>query len=317
MLLARIDDRDLKLALREASIKLKEMQGRRRELEVDLDRARRTLEQTKLEAEEAESILRRTTSGIADGTITGEEHESAQFKAKVARAKVSTIESDVEKMKLEQELGAIAIEDAEAKEERARVALEKAQLRAPFSGVVSYAKVNVGERVRIGDHLYTVEDPSQIVVYGEIPVRQANRIRRGNPVHIGSSALPHTTKGVVELVAPTVDSAAGTIRVKMTVEPKEGFRPGLFVSIRIVVETRKDALVVPKRAVLHDDETGAYIFVVRGEGDEAKAHRVDIETGFGREDVIEVVKGVEPADRIVVEGQDTVTHEALVEVDEG
>ena len=308
--LARIDDRDLKLALREAAIKVKDVHGRLRELKVDLRRAGRALTQTKLEAEEAESILRRTTSGIKDGTITGEEHETAQFAVKVAHAKVATIEADEEKMTLEVELGGIAIEDAEAKQERAAVALEKSQVRAPFGGVVSFANVHVGERVRVGDHLYTVEDPSQIVVYGEIPVRQANRVRRGNPVHFGSSALPHTTSGRVELVAPTVDSEAGTIRVKMSVDAKEGFRPGLFVTIRIVVETRPDALVVPKRAVLHDDETGAYLFVVR----DNKAYRVDIETGYGRDDVIEVVKGLDPSADVIVEGQDTVTDEAEVKL---
>lgn len=314
VVLARIDDRDLKLGLREAQIKVREMRGRLEELEVDLQRAGRALEQTELEAEESESVLRRTTNGIKDGTITGEEHEAAQFAAKVAHAKVSTIEADEQKTKLEVKLGAVAIEDAEAKEERARIALDKTQVRAPFPGVVSFANVHVGERVRVGDHLFTVEDPSQVVVYGEIPVRQANRVRRGNPVRFGSSALPHTTSGRVELVAPTVDSASGTIRVKMSLNAKEGFRPGLFVTVRIVVETRKDALVVPKRAVLHDDETGPYLFVVRDAGSGQRAYRVNIRTGFGRDDVIEVIEGVDPNDDIVVEGQDTVTHEATVEV---
>jgi len=309
-LLATIDDRDLRLALREAGIKILEVKGRLRELRVDQSRSERSLEQTNLEAEEAGSILRRTSSGIADGTITAEEHETAQFAEKVAHAKVRASEAELEKTKLEIELGAVLVQDAEVKEERARVALEKSQLRAPFEGVISHCEVHVGERVRVGDHLYTVEDPTRLVLYGEVPVREANRIQRGNAVHLGSSALPTVTTGRVELVAPTVDSASGTIRVKISVSPQEGFRPGLFVSLRIVVETRENALVVPKRAVLHDDETGPYLFVVR----ENKAYRVRIRTGFERADVIEVVEGVDPEDSIVVEGQDTVSDKADVEI---
>ncbi|MHC4954409.1 MAG: efflux RND transporter periplasmic adaptor subunit [Planctomycetota bacterium] len=309
-LLARIDDRDLKLALREATIKVKEQKGRLKELVVDLARAGRQLDQTKLEAEEAAAILKRTTNGIKDGTITYEEHESAVFKEKVARAKVAAIEADEEKTRLQLELGAVAIEDAEAKEERARVALEKSQLRAPFAGVVSFCTVNVGERVRVGDHLFTVEDPSSLVVYGEIPVRQANRIRRGNVVRIGSSAVPHATAGRVELIAPTVDSEAGTIRVKASVDSKEGFRPGLFVTMRIVVETHSEALVVKKRSVMHDDETGPYVYIVR----DGKAYQTSIKTGFQRDDAIEVVEGVGADDLVVVEGQDVLTDEAMVEV---
>jgi len=309
-LLATIDDRDLRLALREAVIKVKEIKGRLAELKVDSSRSERSLEQSKLEAEEAAAILRRTSNGIADGTITAEEHESAQFAEKVAHAKVRASEASLEKTRLEVELGAVLVEDAQVKQERAEVALEKTQLRAPFEGVVSHCEIHVGERVRVGDHLYTVEDPTRIVVYGEIPVREANRIKPGNEVHIGSSALPHMTTGRVDLIAPTVDAEAGTIRVKISIDPKPGFRPGLFVTMRIVVETRENALVVPKRAVLHDDETGPYLFVIK----EDKARRVRIRTGFESSAVIEVVEGVDPEDDVVVEGQDTVSDEADVEI---
>ena len=148
------------------------------------------------------------------------------------------------------------------------------------------------------------------MIYGDLPVREASRVERGNPVHLASSALPTVTTGRVELVAPTVDSTAGTIRVKMSVNPATGFRPGLFVSLRIVVETRDDALVVPKRAVLHDDESGPYLFVIRDD----KAYRTRIRTGFEREDVIEVVEGIESDALVVVEGQDTVADESDVEI---
>ncbi|MEM8886276.1 MAG: efflux RND transporter periplasmic adaptor subunit [Planctomycetota bacterium] len=312
-LLARIDDRDPKLAVRVAEIKVKEERGRLRELEVDESRSERNLEQAKLEAEEAAAVLRRTTSGIRDGAITLEEHEKAQFAEKVAQAKVAAIAADLEKSKVAQTLGAVMLEDAEVDLERAQVALEKTRLIAPFEGVVSYRSVNVGERVRVGDHLFTIEDPSVLVLYAEIPVRQANKIRTGNPVRIVSNATPEGTTGKVLLVAPTVDSAAGTVRVKIGVDAKAGFRPGLFVTVRIVVQSRKNALVVPKRAVLHDDETGAYLYVVR----EGQAARTDVKTGYETPELIEIVEGIDETSDVVVEGQDTLGDGAAVEVLEG
>ncbi|MHC4940566.1 MAG: efflux RND transporter periplasmic adaptor subunit [Planctomycetota bacterium] len=309
-LLARIDDRDLKLALQEAEIKIKEQEGRLKELEVEQSRTQRALEQSKIEAEEAAAALKRTTSGIKDGAITYEEHEQAVFAEKVAQAKVAGFEAELEKSKVAQTLGAVMVEDSRVKLERAKVALEKAHLTAPFDGVVSYCNVNVGERVKVGDHLYTIEDPAKVVIYAEIPVREANRIRKGNPIHIFSSAVPEPTTGRVVLVAPTVDSAAGTVRAKLAVDAKPGFRPGLFVNVRIVVEQRENALVVPKRAVLHDDETGPYLYVLEGE----KAKRVDIKTGYETDASIEVVEGVDENDAVVVEGQDTLSDDAIVEV---
>jgi len=309
-LLARIDDRDLILAVREAEIRVQQEQGRLEELTVDLARSERALDTSRLEAEEAAAALKRTTSGIKDGAITYEEHEKALFAEKVARAKVGGIEAELEKAKVAKSLGAVQVEDAKVALERAQVALEKARLLAPFAGVVSFCDVNVGQRVRVGDHLYTVEDPSRLVVYADVPVRQANRVKKGNAVRILSSAAPEATDGRVALVAPTVDSEAGTVRVKIAVDPKPGFRPGLFVNLRIVVEQRADALVVPKRAVLHDDETGTYVFVVR----DGKAKRVDIRTGYETEEQIEVAEGIAESDAVVVDGQDTLTDDAVVEL---
>jgi len=309
-LLARIDDRDLKLAVREAEIAVKEQKNRLRELEVEHARIEQALAQAKLEAEEAAAALKRTTIGIEDGAITYEEHEKAQFAEKVARAKVGGIEAELDKSDVAQTLGAVLVEDAEVGLERARVALEKARLVAPFDGVVSFCDVHVGQRVRVGDHLYTIEDPSRLVVHAEIPVRQAYRVRAGNPVHVSSSAVPEAATGRVALVAPTVDSEAGTVRVKVAIDPAPGYRPGLFINLRIVVEQRGNALVVPKRAVLHDDETGPYLYVVR----EGKAARVDVETGYETEDRIEIAAGLAESDEVVVDGQDTLTDGALVEI---
>ncbi len=309
-LLALIDDRDLRLGLKEAEIKVKEMEGRLEEFKVDQSRAERQLEQAVLEAEQAAATLKRLTSGIQDGAITAEEHETAMFAEKVARAKVATTEAALDKAKVTVKLGAILLQDARVKFERSQVSLERTQVRAPFDGVISYSNVHIGQRVRVGDHLYTVEDPSQLVVYGEVPVRQANRVARGNTVWILSSATPAPTTARVVRVAPTVDSESGTVRVKVAVDAKAGFRPGLFVNIRITVESRENALVIPKRAVLQDDETGAYVFVIR----EDKAKRLDIKTGYETAEFVEVIEGIDADDDVVIEGQDTLIDDATVRI---
>ena len=92
--------------------------------------------------------------------------------------------------------------------------------------------------------------------------------------------------------------------------PAPGFKPGLFVNLRLVVETRADALVVPKRAVLHDDEEGPYLFIV----EQGKAGRIWVKTGFQREGAVEITEGIAENAQVVVEGQDTLTHGAKVEI---
>lgn len=312
LVLARIDDRDLALAVRDAEIQLKEQKGKIRELELERRSATQELEQARVTLDEAKAIHARTSTGIQDGTISIEEHEKATFARSLAREKVETAEAALDKTKLALELHEVAVEKATVALERARVALEKATLRAPLPGVVTLCNVREGEQVRTGDLLYRVEDPKSLIVWGDLPVRQATRIRVGREVLIDSNAVGAATRGKVILVSPTVSKESGTVRVKVVVTPAAGFKPGLFVTLRIVVETRADALVVPKRAVLHDDEEGPFLFVV----EEGRARRIWVKTGFQREGAVEITEGLGETAQVVVEGQDTLTHDAKVEIRE-
>ncbi len=312
LVLARIDDRDLALAVRDAEIQLKEQKGKTRELELERRRATQELEQARVTLDEAKAIHARTSTGIQDGTISIEEHEKATFARSLAREKVETAEAALDKTKLTLELHVVAVEKASVVLERARVALEKATLRAPLAGVVTLCNVREGEQVRTGDLLYRVEDPKSLIVWCDLPVRQATRVRVGREVLIESNAVGTATRGKVILVSPTVSKESGTVRVKVEVVPADGFKPGLFVTLRIVVETRADALVVPKRAVLHDDEEGPFLFVA----EDGRARRVWVKTGFQRAGAVEITEGIGETAQVVVEGQDTLTHDAKVEIRE-
>lgn len=315
LVLARIDDRDLALAVRDAEIQHKEQKGKTRELELARRRATQELEQARVTLAEATAVHARTSTGIQDGTISVEEHEKATFARSLAREKAETAEAALDQAKLTLELHAIAVEKATVVLERARVALEKATLRAPLPGVVTLCNVREGEQVRSGELLYRVEDLKSLIVWGDLPVRQATRVRVGREVLVESNAVGVATRGKVILVSPTVNRESGTVRVKVEVTPAPGFKPGLFVTLRIVVETRPDALVVPKRAVLHDDEDGPFLFVV----EQGRARRIWVKTGFQREGAVEITEGLgdtAQVAQVVVEGQDTLTNDAKVEIKE-
>jgi multidrug efflux pump subunit AcrA (membrane-fusion protein) len=309
-LLARIDTRDRDLALQDSEIKLEEQRGHLQELELERNRATRELEQSRITQAETEASLKRAETGKLDGTLSIEEFDKARFARDLARAKVQVAQAALEKAELALVLGKIDVRKAQVARDRAALAKEKAGIVAPFPGVVSRCEVRVGERVRTGDLLYRVEDPSSLVIFGDIPVRQASRVRTGNPVVVTSTATPGNTRGRVAVVAPTVDKESGTVSVKIRVEPAQGFKPGLFVTLGIVVEVRKNALVVPKRAVLHQEGEGSYLFVI----EESKARRVNVRTGFERGDTIEILEGIDDTAQVVVEGQDTLPDGAAVEI---
>ena len=63
--------------------------------------------------------------------------------------------------------------------------------------------------------------------------------------------------------------------------------------------------------MLHHDQDGTYLFTVK----DGKASRILVKTGFEREDVIEIIEGIDENSQVVVEGQDTLTDSAKVDTD--
>jgi len=311
LLLARLDDRDFALAEAEATIVLEEKRGRVEELKLERAKAEQELAQARSSLDEAQAAFARADTARRDGDVTAADWDAARFALAIAESKLKGADALFRKAEVVLGLGDVAVRQAGVALARAVRNREKAVLRAPFPGVVTACSAREGQRVKAGDHLYTVEDPASLAVIAQIPVRDAARVRKQALVAVESSAVPgHATTGTVTLIAPAVNREAGTVPVKITVAPAAGFLPGLYVSLRIVVARKENALVVPKRAVLRGDGEAASLFVV----EEGKARRVTIRTGFDGPGVQEVLEGIGEEARVVVEGQDTIADDAKVEI---
>lgn len=376
LLLALLDDRELGFALEEAQVAEKQARGKLRELDLAVQVAREEHELAQVTAQETKTFLERAEQGIKDGTVSQSAYDRADFAHRVASEKIDTSAPAIERALVGLELGRVAIEAAQVAVKKAAYEKDKARIRSAQSGVVTYCGIRVGQRVSKGDRLYEVADPQSLVAFARIPVRDAVRIRPGNAVLVHSRTTGVRSTGKVLRVAPTVDPDAGTVVVKIAVEPVEGLSPGLYVAFRIVVGRRENATVVPKRAVLHDEDRGPYVFLidekeerrditpgeergddivikegldktdfvkhdgaqpvrVREKDDtvlmpkhlmrrddkgayvtvvERRARRASVVLGYEREEWIEVTEGLETTDRLVVEGQDTLTDRAKVEI---
>ncbi|MGQ0613831.1 MAG: efflux RND transporter periplasmic adaptor subunit [Planctomycetaceae bacterium] len=313
LLLARLDDRDLALAEAEATIAQEEKRGRVEELQLERAKAEQEMAQARSALEEAEAAFARADTARKDGDVTAAEWDAARFAHAIASSKLKGADASFRKADVALRLGDVAVRQAGVALARAVRNREKAFLRAPFPGVVTACSAREGQRVKAGDHLYTVEDPASLVVIAQIPVRDAARVTKGASVVVESTAVPGiATAGTVTLVAPAVNRDAGTVPVKIAVAPARGFLPGLYVALRVVVARREEALVVPKRAILRGDGEATSLFVV----EEGKARRAAIRTGLEGPGVQEVLEGIGEDARVVVEGQDTLADGAKVEIRE-
>ena len=205
------------------------------------------------------------------------------------------------------------LEGAQAALADARKGVEDANVRAEISGRVGRALFQVGDRVTgsadllttidVVDPVYVVFRPStqQVLGWRQDPAANA-LIRPGSPLQVqvtlpDSTVLPGTAP--LDFVAPSLDPGTGTQEFRAKFGNRQQLlTPGQFVRVRLIGFTRPNAIAVPQRAVLQSLGR-QYVYVV-GKGDSVATR--DIETGpwSGRLWIIE--KGLEPGERVVVDG---------------
>jgi len=192
-----------------------------------------------------------------------------------------------------------AVALARAEETLQKTLLARADIKAPFSGVVSERFYEPGDAVPRHTRLLTLFDPGRLSVSTGVSELLIPELRPGDPVDVRIDALGDTVfPGRIARVFPIIDPDAlqGTIEVDISPAPP-GARPGQLARITLASPPRNQ-LAVPFGAVRKDGR-GAYVY--RIETDQ-KAHRINIRTGEQFGPLIEVEEGLADGDRIVVRG---------------
>ncbi len=175
---------------------------------------------------------------------------------------------------------------------------------APASGVVLGKNVVRGQAVQPGQMLYTIANLG--VVWIDIALREADAAaaRVGASAGIDIAGLPgRSLDGRVSYVYPTLDSAARTIRARVTVQnPGELLKPGMYATVTLTSASRR-ALTVPSSAVFRTGER-TVVFIDHGMGpDGRQIVPAEIEVGQTTGAYTEVLSGLEPRQQVVTSAQ--------------
>lgn len=202
---------------------------------------------------------------------------------------------------------------AEAELGLARLRVENASIRAPFTGTVTHRHVDRGQQVNTSEPAFSLADLDRLEAVVSVPEREIGRVVVGQTARIllqeGASPV---SSGVVERIRPVVDATSGTVQVTVTVPAASAgtrLRPGQFVNVDLVTETLADRITLPRTSVLVDG-AAPRIFLVRG----GEAVEREVELGYSRGDRVEIRSGVAAGDTVVVVGQDNLRAGAAVEI---
>ncbi|MCB9915638.1 MAG: efflux RND transporter periplasmic adaptor subunit [Planctomycetes bacterium] len=178
---------------------------------------------------------------------------------------------------------------------------------ASGAGVVVDRHASVGEYVEAGAKLYVVEDLASVWFVASAFEGQLRHVRGGQPAAVRLDAFPDVElAGAVGFVGFHIDPASRSAGVRVTLAndalaswPEElPLRPGMFGRVELETATREAAVVLPERALVHDDP-GDAVFVEREPG---VYERRAVRTRAAAHALVEVLSGVTAGERVVVAG---------------
>jgi multidrug efflux system membrane fusion protein len=215
-------------------------------------------------------------------------------------------QTDTQRSTVQQLTAQIAADEAAIS--NAQTQLDYTTVKAPISGVVGFRQVDQGNIVNAATQtgIVTIAQIEPIAVIFTAPEGQLPDISQAQASHplkviaLTSDGKRTLSEGSLAVINNQVDTTSGTIRLKASFENKDhALWPGLSVSTRLLVNTRKGAIVVPDDAIQHGTD-GLYAFAV-GADNKAELHKIKVGPSIDGRTVID--EGLSSGQHVIVAGQ--------------
>ena len=188
--------------------------------------------------------------------------------------------------------------------DRSRQQLADTEVRSPITGIVGERSVNRGATISANTRLFHVLDLDPLLAVIHIPAAGRQSLRAGQGVQIQAAGGVQAS-GVIDRISPVVEAESGTVKVTVQLDgagtDAGALVPGSFVTVLVPTETRPNAVVVPKRAILLERDQSIVYRVQDG-----VAVRTPVTVGLSAQDLAEITSGLSVGDAVV-----TVGHESL------
>ena len=210
------------------------------------------------------------------------------------RNAVSNQELDNQRYQLE--LRSIALE-------RTRQQLADTEIRSPLAGIIGERLIEPGATISSNTRVFKVLDPDPLLAVMHIPDSGRRSLIPGQQVQV-LAAGDVQAAGFIARISPVVDAESGTVKVTVELDSagveSGALVPGTFVTVQVPTETRPDALVVPRRAVLLERDQ-SIVFRV----EEGVAVRTPVAVGLSARDLVEITSGLTAGAVVVTVGQES------------
>jgi len=314
----------------------------------EIERADAAYKQALENAEAMQKDLSRARDNYEKGAISDQQFDRAELQFKVAQAglqsaranldltkkgareeDVKVVEAQVEQTQAqlktlesfkEAKSWEAKIKGAEAGAQQAEVALGLAKIRlddctikAPISGMISKRFVDVGAMVGPTQPLVSIVDVDTVKLLTHVNDEDIDLVKSAQRVAVKVDTYLDKVFEVKEInISPAMDPLSRKIEVEIKISNSDYLmKPGMFPRVRLLVQ-RDNTLLIPQEAIM-EKEGQKEVFVVR----DKKVHLQKISTGLERDDLVEVVSGLEEGDTVVVAGPSDLKDGDQVEIQGG
>jgi multidrug efflux system membrane fusion protein len=215
-------------------------------------------------------------------------------------------QTDTQRSTVQQLTAQIEADDAAIS--NAKTQLDYATIRAPLTGVIGFRQVDQGNIVNAATQtgIVTIAQIEPIAVIFTAPEEQLPQIKAAlaiappKVIAMSTDGKKVLSTGELSLINNQVDTTSGTIRLKAVFQNKDhALWPGQSVSTRLLVDTLKDATVVPDDAVQHGVD-GLYAFSVN-QDNKAELHKIQVTKSIDGRSVVD--SGLSPGQQVITAGQ--------------
>jgi membrane fusion protein (multidrug efflux system) len=296
--------------------------------ESDLAQARQRTDVLKAQAEladtqavqsKSEQDLRRIEPLAREKAVTELELDAAVAANKSALAQVDASKANLTNLeasvKYTVERAAAEVSAANARVTQAELELSFCDIYSPINGIIGFKNIDVGNLVGRGDAtlLATISSSDPLLV--DFNLSEIEYLNLTSPETAGkqkvdrkielilSDDTTHPFHGSLQVVDRTVDPQTGTMKVEVSFpNPRSYLRPGQFARLRAIVANRENAILVPQRAI--QELQGAKTVMVVDAQNKVSIRTVSV--GDKSDNYLIVLQGLEPGERVIVEGMQKV-----------
>lgn len=199
---------------------------------------------------------------------------------------------------LDDAINKLAISRASLEEIRAR--LERTRILAPISGVLNELLVEMGEYVQPGGPVATLVDSEIVKAAVEVPERDIGFFRVGQKAAVFADVkgVERPFEGTITFISELADSRTRSTPMEVTLDNRERIlRSGQIVRVGLTRRVLQDAIMIPLLAVI-PMEDGKTVYVVRS----SQSERRQVELGIIRGDRVQVTRGLEAGEQLIIAG---------------